>query len=85
MFGRPITISSHHFDTQLPSYCDPSVDKTGRLYLANIALFRLAFILGDIMDGWFSVDLLEPSLTLIQMPYLSVLSLMTASRRMIAR
>ncbi|KAJ7873396.1 hypothetical protein B0H14DRAFT_2720565 [Mycena olivaceomarginata] len=27
-FGRPITISSHHFDTQLPSYCDPSVDKS---------------------------------------------------------
>ncbi|KAJ6567296.1 fungal-specific transcription factor domain-containing protein [Mycena vulgaris] len=55
MFGRPITISSHHFDTQLPSYCDPAVDKTGRLYLPNIALFRLAFILGDIMDDAVSV------------------------------
>ncbi|KAJ7477152.1 fungal-specific transcription factor domain-containing protein [Mycena galericulata] len=55
MFGRPITISSHHFDTQLPSYCDPGVDKTGRLYLPNIALFRLAFILGDIMDDAVSV------------------------------
>ncbi|KAJ6627401.1 fungal-specific transcription factor domain-containing protein [Mycena sp. CBHHK59/15] len=55
MFGRPITISSHHFDTQLPSYCDPTVDKTGRLYLPNIALFRLAFILGDIMDDAVSV------------------------------
>ncbi|KAF8211559.1 fungal-specific transcription factor domain-containing protein [Mycena galopus ATCC 62051] len=55
MLGRPITISSHHFDTQLPSYCDPSVDKTGRLYLPNIALFRLAFILGDIMDDAVSV------------------------------
>ncbi|KAJ7667601.1 hypothetical protein DFH06DRAFT_1183020 [Mycena polygramma] len=55
MFGRPITISSHHFDTQLPSYCDPSVDKSGRLYLPNIALFRLAFILGDIMDDAVSV------------------------------
>ncbi|KAJ7122854.1 fungal-specific transcription factor domain-containing protein [Mycena epipterygia] len=55
MFGRPITISSHHFDTQLPSYCDPSVDKTGRLYLPNITLFRLAFILGDIMDDAVSV------------------------------
>ncbi|KAJ7499349.1 fungal-specific transcription factor domain-containing protein [Mycena latifolia] len=42
MFGRPITISSHHFDTQLPSYCDPSIDKT-------------AFILGDIMDDAVSV------------------------------
>ncbi|KAF5333453.1 hypothetical protein D9611_002362 [Ephemerocybe angulata] len=55
MFGRPLTIASHHFDTQLPSYCDPSVDKTGRLYLPNIALFRLAFILGDIMDDAVSV------------------------------
>ncbi|KAJ7672858.1 fungal-specific transcription factor domain-containing protein [Mycena rosella] len=55
MFGRPITIASHHFDTQLPSYCDLSVDKTGRLYLPNIALFRLAFILGDIMDDAVSV------------------------------
>lgn len=54
MFGRPITIASHHFDTQLPSYSDP-VDKTGRLYLPNIALFRLAFILGDIMDDAVSV------------------------------
>ncbi|KAJ7638442.1 fungal-specific transcription factor domain-containing protein [Roridomyces roridus] len=55
MFGRPITISSHHFDTLLPSYCDPSLDKTGRLYLPNIALFQLAFILGDIMDDAVSV------------------------------
>jgi hypothetical protein len=55
MFGRPITIASHHFDTQLPSYCDPAIDKNGRLYLPNIALFKLAFILGDIMDDAVSV------------------------------
>src|SRR6188768_608635 len=55
MFGRPISIASHHFDTQLPSYCDPSLDKSGRLYLPNIALFRLAFILGDIMDDAVSI------------------------------
>ncbi|TFK74442.1 hypothetical protein BDN72DRAFT_53904 [Pluteus cervinus] len=55
MFGRPLVIASHHFDTQLPSYCDPALDKTGRLYLPNIALFRLAFILGDIMDDAVSV------------------------------
>ncbi|KAG6919321.1 hypothetical protein DXG01_007454 [Tephrocybe rancida] len=55
LFGRPLTIASHHFDTQLPSYCDPTIDKTGRLYLPNIALFRLAFILGDIMDDAVSV------------------------------
>ncbi|OCH85149.1 hypothetical protein OBBRIDRAFT_798467 [Obba rivulosa] len=50
MFGRPLSIASHHFNTQLPSYCDPTLDKSGRLYLPNIALFRLAYILGDIMD-----------------------------------
>ncbi|GLB33441.1 putative fungal specific transcription factor [Lyophyllum shimeji] len=55
LFGRPLVIASHHFDTQLPSYCDPAIDKTGRLYLPNIALFRLAFILGDIMDDAVSV------------------------------
>lgn len=55
MFGRPLVIASHHFDTQLPSYCDPALDKTGRLYLPNFALFRLAFILGDIMDDAVSV------------------------------
>ncbi|KAG6820165.1 hypothetical protein H0H93_004428 [Arthromyces matolae] len=55
LFGRPLTIASHHFDTQLPSHCDPAIDKTGRLYLPNIALFRLAFILGDIMDDAVSV------------------------------
>jgi len=55
MFGRPLAFASHHFDTQLPSYCDPAVDKTGRLYLPNIALFHLAHILGDIIDDAVSV------------------------------
>ncbi|KAF8974707.1 fungal-specific transcription factor domain-containing protein [Flammula alnicola] len=55
LFGRPISIAAHHFDTQLPSYVDPALDKTGRLYLPNLALFRLAFILGDIMDDAVSV------------------------------
>lgn len=52
MFGRPLAIASHHFNTQLPSYCPPELDKekTGRLYYPNIALFRLAFILGEIVD-----------------------------------
>ncbi len=50
MFGRPLAIASHHFDTQLPSYCDPAVDETGCLYLPSIAPFRLAYILGDVMD-----------------------------------
>ncbi|OBZ71938.1 putative transcriptional regulatory protein C3C7.04 [Grifola frondosa] len=50
MFGRPLSIASHHFNTQLPSYCDAALDQSGRLYLPNIALFRLAYVLGDIMD-----------------------------------
>ena len=50
MFGRPLAIASHHFNTQLPTYCDPAVDKSQRLYLPNIALFNLAYVLGDIMD-----------------------------------
>ena len=50
MFGRPLAIASHHFDTQFPSYCDPALDKSGRLYLPNIALFRLAYILGEIVN-----------------------------------
>lgn len=55
MFGRPINIASHHYDTQLPSYCDPAIDKSGRLYLPNVALLRLADILGNIMDDAVSV------------------------------
>ena len=50
MFGRPLAIASHHFNTLLPSYCPPELDKSGRLYIPNLALFRLAFILGEIMD-----------------------------------
>lgn len=55
MFGRPINIAPHHYDTQLPSHCDPVIDKTGRLYLPNIALLRLADILGHIMEDAVSV------------------------------
>lgn len=39
----------------MPSYCDPTIDPTGRLYLPNIALFKLAAILGDILDCAVSV------------------------------
>jgi hypothetical protein len=55
MLGRPLAFASHHFDTQLPSYCDPAIDKSGRLFAPNVALFRLAYILGDIMDDAVSV------------------------------
>ncbi|TFK83343.1 hypothetical protein K466DRAFT_498628, partial [Polyporus arcularius HHB13444] len=50
MFGRPLTIASHHFNTQLPSSSGVGVDKSARMYLPNLALFKLAYILGDIMD-----------------------------------
>ncbi|KIP09834.1 hypothetical protein PHLGIDRAFT_102139 [Phlebiopsis gigantea 11061_1 CR5-6] len=50
MFGRPISIASNHFNTRLPSYCDSTLTGSERLYLPNVALFKLAFILGDIMD-----------------------------------
>ena len=64
MTGRPLAIVSRHFDTQLP-YCDPQVDPSGKLYDANIQLFRLAYILGDIMDD---------ALSLRPVPYQSVLA-----------
>ncbi|KAA1475376.1 hypothetical protein DENSPDRAFT_422809 [Dentipellis sp. KUC8613] len=51
MLGRPLAIATYHFDTRLPSYGDPSADKSGRLHAANIALFRLAHVMGDIVDG----------------------------------
>jgi hypothetical protein len=54
-FGRPIAIASHHFDTRLPSYCDPEVDPSEKLYEVNIHIFRLGPILGDIMDDVLSL------------------------------
>ncbi|KAI0939032.1 hypothetical protein AcV5_000559 [Taiwanofungus camphoratus] len=50
MFGRPLSIASHHFNTELPSYCDPAIDKSGRLFLPQLALLRLAYVLGHIMN-----------------------------------
>jgi hypothetical protein len=56
MFGRPISIASHHFDTQLPEPVDRAhhLDEP-RIYLPNLHLFRLAYILGDIMDSAISM------------------------------
>jgi hypothetical protein len=45
-----LSIASHHFDTQFPSSCDSTFDGLERLYLPNIALFRLVYILGEIMN-----------------------------------
>ncbi|KAF8494457.1 hypothetical protein F5888DRAFT_660765 [Russula emetica] len=63
--GRPLAIVSRHFDTRMPSYCDPQVDPSGKLYDANIHSFRLAYILGDIMDD---------AVSLRPVPYESVLA-----------
>ncbi|KIJ70407.1 hypothetical protein HYDPIDRAFT_23518 [Hydnomerulius pinastri MD-312] len=52
MFGRPLAIASHHFDTRLPTASDPVHQSTEpRIYAPNIALFKLAYILGDIMNS----------------------------------
>jgi len=56
MFGRPISIASHHFDTQLPEPADPAHHPDEpRIYVPNLHLFRLAYILGDIMDSAISM------------------------------
>ena len=51
MFGRPLAVASHHFDTILPSLSPltPTHPPQARLYAPNIALFQLAYVLGDIM------------------------------------
>ncbi len=63
--GRPLAFVSHHFDAQLPSYCDPQVDPSGKLFDANILLFKLTYILGDFLDD---------ALSLRPVPYESVLA-----------
>ncbi|KIJ26036.1 Glucooligosaccharide oxidase [Sphaerobolus stellatus SS14] len=55
MFGRPLSICNHHFDTQFPGAFDPAYDPSGRLHLPYLHLFRLAEAMGDIMDDAVSV------------------------------
>lgn len=55
LFGRPLSIASHHFDTRMPSHIDTEIDPNGRLFLPNLHFFRLAFILGGIVDDAVSV------------------------------
>lgn len=50
-----MSIASHHFDTRPPSYVDPSIDPSGRLFLPNVHFFRLAYILGNIVDDAVSI------------------------------
>ncbi|KAL5530271.1 hypothetical protein ACEPAF_6528 [Sanghuangporus sanghuang] len=55
LFGRPLSIASHHFDTRMPSHIDTEIDPDGRLFLPNLHLFRLAFVLGSIVDDAVSI------------------------------
>ncbi|KDQ64995.1 hypothetical protein JAAARDRAFT_64792 [Jaapia argillacea MUCL 33604] len=69
LFGRPISIASQHFDTSLPSAYDPSLLSNTQhpsLYHPNIALFKLAYALGDIMDA---------AVSLRGVPYETIMSL----------
>ena len=50
-----MSIASHHFDTRPPAHVDPTVDPSGRLFLPNVHFFRLAYILGNIVDDAVSI------------------------------
>ena len=51
MFGRPYGISSRHFDTQLPVAYNTVDDKSSPVYTVHILLFRLAYLMGELMDA----------------------------------
>ncbi|KAH8992164.1 hypothetical protein EDB83DRAFT_2479129 [Lactarius deliciosus] len=51
MFGRPYAISSRHFDTQLPVAYNAVDDKSSPVSMVHILLFRLAYLMGEIMDA----------------------------------
>ncbi|KAI0249478.1 fungal-specific transcription factor domain-containing protein [Lactifluus subvellereus] len=51
MFGRPYAISSRHFDTQLPAAYNAVDDKSSPVYTVHILFFRLAYLMGELMDA----------------------------------
>ncbi|KAH9170312.1 hypothetical protein EDB89DRAFT_1979047 [Lactarius sanguifluus] len=51
MFGRPYAMSSRHFDTQLPVAYNTVDDKSSPVSTVHILLFRLAYLMGEIMDA----------------------------------
>ena len=53
MFGRPYSISSRHFDTQLPVAYNTVDDKSSPVYTVHILLFRLAYLMGELTDATF--------------------------------
>jgi hypothetical protein len=58
LLGRPLCIANHHFDTQLPSpQFEPAgeADGPGSSYVAALALFKLALIVGGVVDDALSL------------------------------
>lgn len=51
MFGRPYAVSSRHFDTSLPVAYNTVDDKSSPVYTVHILLFRLAYLMGELMDA----------------------------------
>ena len=52
MFGWPLAVASHHFDTVLPSSSPLTPNHLPNPTMCpNIALFQLPYVLGDIMDN----------------------------------
>lgn len=56
LFGRPPSVSCHHWDTSLPSNVDHDSDPADRRsFEPNLHLFRLAHVLCDIVDDAVSI------------------------------
>ncbi|KAH8104985.1 hypothetical protein DFH11DRAFT_1836297, partial [Phellopilus nigrolimitatus] len=58
LFGRPLSVAAHHFDTRMPAALGDAGAGDGgdpRMFLPNITMFRLADILGDIVDDAVSI------------------------------
>ncbi|KAI9451542.1 fungal-specific transcription factor domain-containing protein [Russula earlei] len=53
MFGRPYAISSRLFDTQLPVAYNTMDDKSSPVYTVHVLLFRLAYLMGELLDATF--------------------------------
>ncbi|KAH9950111.1 fungal-specific transcription factor domain-containing protein [Amylocystis lapponica] len=61
IYGRPLSIHSHHFNTQLPGPNEAPFDGIAMLHAPNIESFRLAGILGAIMEDAVSFRAVEYS------------------------
>jgi hypothetical protein len=51
LLGRPLSVANHHFDTELPSaQFEPAPGMSGCTYVAALVSFRLAAVLGGMVD-----------------------------------